>query len=510
MLAQVQPLDTPEVQWSLLIPVLIAIGGALVLMLLGALTPRRPKLAWHGPFAIAVATAAGVASVFQWFRVRDDGPQFVVAEAVRVDALGAYLGIVVCVSVVLAVLLLPGYLRRERLEGPEPYTLVLLSASGALLMSSANDLIVLFLGLEILSLAVYVLAGIHARRARSGEAALKYFVLGAFSSAFFLYGVALVYGATGTTNLSGISRFLAANLLTNDLLLLAGLAMLLVGLGFKVAAVPFHAWAPDVYEGSPSPVVAYMASAVKVAGFAGLIRVFTYAVSAYRVDWQPLVYVVAVATLLVGSVIAVSQTNVKRMLAYSSISHAGFILIGIQAATDRGTEAALFYLATYAVTVAGSFGIVTVVGRTGDGHHALEDYRGLAKRAPLVAGAFVVLLLAQAGVPFTSGFLAKFYVIGAAVDARSFWLGLIAMLSSVISAFVYLRIVLAMYDGDATEGPKVPVPVGARLAIAASVLVTLGVGLVPAPLTKATETTVDRTNPVPAVEAPVTDIVPGS
>ena len=511
MLAQAQAIETPEVEWSLLIPVLVLIAGAIVLMVLGALLPRTPRRPWHAAFALVVAAVAGATSVAQWFRVRDDGPQFAIAEAVRVDALGAYLGIVICVSVVLAILLVPAYLRREGLEGPEPYTLVLLSASGGLLMASANDLLVLFLGLEILSLAVYVLAGIHVRRARSGEAALKYFVLGAFSSAFFLYGVALVYGATGTTNLSGISRFLAANVLTDDLLLLAGMALLLVGLGFKVAAVPFHAWTPDVYEGSPSPVVAYMASAVKVAGFAGIIRVFTYALTTYRLDWQPLVYVVAVATLVVGSLLAVSQTNVKRMLAYSSISHAGFILIAIQAATDRGTEATLFYLATYAVTVAGSFGVVTVVGRTGDGAHALADYRGLARRSPLLAGAFLVLLLAQAGVPFTSGFLAKFYVIGAAVDARSFWLGLIAMLTSVISAFVYLRIVLAMYDSEADEaGPKLSVPVGARVAIAASVLVTLGVGLVPSPLTKATETTVERTAPAPATEAPAVQIVAGS
>jgi NADH-quinone oxidoreductase subunit N len=379
---------------------------------------------------------------------------------------------------------------------------MLLSAAGGLVMVGANDLLVLFLGLEILSIAVYVLAGIHVRRARSGEAALKYFVLGAFSSAFFLYGIAMVYGATGSTNFTKISTFLATNVLTNNVMLLAGFALLLVGLGFKVAAVPFHSWTPDVYEGSPSPVVAYMASGVKVAGFAGMIRVFTYTFATYRLDWQPMIYVIAVATLLVGALFAVSQTNVKRMLAYSSISHAGFILIAIEAATTQGTRAALFYLATYTFMVAGSFGVVTVVGRSGDNAHELRDYNGLAKRSPLLAFAFLVFLLGQAGVPFTSGFLAKFGVIGAAVEARSFWLALIAMISSVISAFVYLRIVLAMYDREAeVTGPKLAVPAGARVAILIAVVVTLGVGLVPEPLAHVTRTAVALTQPRSAPEA---------
>jgi len=509
MLAQVQRLDTPAIEWAALLPILIVLGGAISVMVIGSLTPRRPKVNWHSAATLVTASAAIVSFVFLWFRVRDDGPISVVADAVRVDGLSVFLGITILCGVVLSTLLTPGYLRRERLEGPDPYVLLLLSAAGGLIMASANDLLVLFLGLEILSIAVYVLAGIHVRRARSGEAALKYFVLGAFSSAFFLYGIALVYGATGSTNLSDISAFLSANALSNDLLLLAGLALLLVGLGFKVAAAPFHSWTPDVYDGSPSPVVAYMASAVKTAGFAGIIRVFVYTFSSYQTDWQPLVAVIAVATLLVGAVLAVSQTNVKRMLAYSSIGHAGFILLGIQAASELGTRAALFYLATYTFTVAGSFGIVTVVGRTGDNAHQLEDYRGLAKRSPLLAFAFLVFLLAQAGVPFTTGFLAKFGVIGAAVDSRSFWLALVAMLSSVISAYVYLRIVLAMYDSESeAAGPALPVPLGARVAIVAAVVATLGFGLWPQPINQAAKTAVSVTSvepgssPLPATLEP--------
>ncbi|MCU1454749.1 MAG: proton-translocating NADH-quinone oxidoreductase, chain [Acidimicrobiales bacterium] len=491
-------IQTPSVAWSGLLPVLVLLGGAVVLMVVGALLPRRSRHSWHLWLTLLIAAGSIGCAVPLWFRVRDHGPLSILRDAVRVDGLALFLGIVIVVGVMLAALLTDGYLRREELEGPEPYVLLMLSATGGLLMASANDLIVMFLGLEILSLAVYVLAGLHVRRLRSGEAAMKYFVLGGFSSAFFLYGIALAYGATGSTNLTDIQRFLATNTLTNNGLLLASFALLLVGFGFKVAAAPFHSWAPDVYEGSPSPVVSFMASAVKAAAFAGLIRVFVYAFALDRHDWQPIVYVVAVLTLLVGSVLAVVQTNVKRMLAYSSINHAGFVLVGVQAASDRGVRSALFYLATYTFMVAGSFGVVTIVGRRGDNRHQLDDYKGLARTEPLLAFAFLVFLLAQAGVPFTSGLWAKFYVIGAAVEARSFWLALVAMLSTVISAFLYLRIVLAMYGGadEADEAapavPRLRIPFAARIALVVSVVATIGFGLVPGPLTHASKTAVPK------------------
>ena len=496
LLGQVsRTIDTPDVAWSTLTPLLVLLGGAILLMVVAAMLPRRPRFSWHAWATILIAAGAIGAVVPLWFRVRDDGPMSVVAGALRIDGLSLFLTVVICGSVILASLLTDDYLRREDLPGPEGYVLLLLSASGGVVMASANDLVVMFLGLEVLSLAVYVLAGLHLRRQRSGEAALKYFVLGGFSSAFFLYGIALVYGATGTTNLAEIQDFLATNALQNDVLLLGGFALLLVGFAFKVAAVPFHAWAPDVYEGSPSPVVIYMASGVKAAAFAGMLRVFVYAFTSYQVDWQPIVYVLAVLTLLVGSILAVVQTNVKRMLAYSSIAHAGFILVAVQAASEKGVQSALFYLATYAFMVAGSFGVVTIVGRRGDNRHALSDYNGLAKAEPLLAFAFLVFLLAQAGVPFTSGLWAKFYVIGAAVEARSFWLALIAMLSSVISAFLYLRIVLAMYAGgdedDAAERPpRLRVPGMAKLALVIALIATIGFGFVPGPLNDASKTAV--------------------
>lgn len=514
LLAEVQKLDTPNVEFSVILPVLLLLGGAILLLMVGALLPRRSKAPWHATAAIVTAGASIVSSVILWFRIRDDGPIAALGGAIRVDGLTVFLAIVIAAGIILTALLADGYLRRESLEGPEAYVLLLLSGSGGVIMASANDLVVLFLGLEILSIAVYVLAGIHIRRARSGEAAMKYFVLGAFSSAFLLYGIALVYGATGSTNLTVIQSFLATNILENDVTLLAGFALLLVGLGFKVAAVPFHSWAPDVYDGSPSPVVAYMASAVKAAGFAGMIRVFVYGFGLLRADWQPMVYILAVATLVVGSVLAVSQTNVKRMLAYSSISHAGFILMGVQAATDDGVSATLFYLATYTFTVAGSFGVATVIGRAGDNAHDLTDYQGLAKRSPFLAFSFLIFLLAQAGVPLTSGFVAKFGVLGAAIDARSFWLALVGMLSSVISAYVYLRIVLTMYGDDADDDApaRYDVPMGARLAVGAAVIVTLGLGFYPQPLQSASDTAAEiDTRPVqPSADTAPQASVPGS
>ncbi len=488
----VAPIDTPGVAWSALSPILVLIGGAIVLLVVGALAPRRSRIGWHAMLTVAVAGGTIAAVVPLWDRVHDDGPYSAVASAVGVDGFSLFVTVVIAVAVAIAALLTDGYLRREGLEGPEPYVLMLLSAAGAVMMASANDLIVMFLGLEIMSIAVYVLAGLHLRRRRSGEAAVKYFVLGSFSSAFFLYGVALVYGATGSTNLVRIARFLAANTLADQGLLIAGFALLLVGFGFKVAAVPFHSWTPDVYQGSPSPIVAFMASGVKAGGFAGLLRVFVATFGTYRLDWQPVVYGIAVLSLVVGAVLAVVQTDVKRMLAYSSINHAGFILIGVQAATDEGVTAALFYLAAYTFMVAGAFGVVTVVGRRGDGHHHLDDYQGLARRQPLLALVFAIFLLAQAGVPLTSGFLAKFYVVEAAIEARSFWLALVAMVSAVVSAFLYLRIVLVMYAGagdgadtDPAAGrPRLAVPAAAAIALVVAVAATIGIGLVPDPLTR--------------------------
>jgi NADH-quinone oxidoreductase subunit N len=316
------PVDTPTIDWAAEAPLLVLVGGALVLMLVSAFVRSRRSTVGYTVFTCLVAAGAIGAVVPLWREVQDAdrGPFSTLAGAVGVDGFSLFMTVVIAVAVILAALLTDDYLRREGLEGVEPYVLLLLSAAGGVVMAQANDLIVLFLGLEILSLAVYVLAAMHRRRVTSQEAGIKYFVLGAFSSAFFLYGIAMIYGGTGTTNLVEILQLFSTSVLTDDGLVLAGLALMLVGLGFKVAAVPFHFWTPDVYQGAPSPMVAWMASGVKVAGFAGLIRVFVLAFDAYSVDWQPMVAALAVLTLIAGSVLAVVQTDVKRMMAYSSIN----------------------------------------------------------------------------------------------------------------------------------------------------------------------------------------------
>lgn len=488
--------DTPEIAWSVLSPFLVMVGGAIVMLLLGGLLPRKQRVAWGALTTVAVALGTIVAAVLLWRDLPDSGARTAVRGAYAVDGFSLFLIVVIAVGVIIAALLTDGYMRREDLDGNEAYILYLVSAIGGIIMASAGDLIVLFLGLEILSIAAYVLAGLHRRRLRSGEAALKYFVLGGFSSAFFLYGIALIYGATGSTNMARIADFLAENRLTDEGLLLAGIGLLLVGFGFKVGAVPFHLWTPDVYQGSPSPVVSFMATAVKAAGFAGLLRVLVVCFETHRLDWQPIIYGLAVASLLVGAVLAVVQTDVKRMMAYSSINHAGFMLIAVATGTLDGVAAVLFYLAAYTVMVGGTFGVITVLGRRGDARHSLDDYSGLARREPLMALALTVFLLAQAGTPLTSGFLAKFYAVSAVVDAGSFWLGLVAMLSAVISAFLYLRIVLSMYagaadDDEAASGAadgvpvrRIQVPVLAKLAIGLALVATVGLGIVPDPLTR--------------------------
>jgi NADH-quinone oxidoreductase subunit N len=498
MIAQTSPLiATPSIAWSSLLPQLILMVGGVIGLTVVSLFKKRPPRGAAAAYTILVATASLISTIPLWHRVLNprEGAAGLVANAVALDGFSLFITALLCIAVILVALVADGYLVREGLEGPELFVLLLLSASGGAVMASANDLIVMFIGLEILSISAYVMAAMHARRLSSQEAGIKYFVLGAFASAFLLYGVAMIYGATGSTNLGDIQSFLARTVILHDGLLLTGLALMLVGFGFKVAAVPFHQWTPDVYQGAPSPVTAFMASAVKVAGFAGLIRVFTVTFGTYVQQWRPAIFALATLSLLVGSTLAVVQSNVKRMLAYSSISHAGFILVGVQAAS-AGTSAALFYLGAYTFMVIGSFAVVTLVGRTGDGRHSLDDYKGLSRSRPVLALAFTILLLAQAGTPFTAGFFAKFGVIAAAADTHNWSLAIIAMLTAVISAFLYLRVIVYMYfageEGSTAglDGPPVRVPRAAAVAIGIAVVATLALGIVPQPFVHLTKNAV--------------------
>ena len=444
--AQSSLVPTPSIDWEALVPHLLLAGGGVLLLMIVSLAGNRLPSGFASAYTFAIGVGTVLSSIALWRRIGDEGTASTLSGMVGIDRFTMFVTGLIGGVVALVALLAHDYVKREKLWGTELYVLLLLSAAGGVIMAGANDLIVLFLGLEVLSIAAYVLAAMHLRRSESQEAGMKYFVLGAFSSAFLLYGIALVYGAVGSTKLTYIAQFLEGNSLEKDGLLLGGFALLLVGMFFKVAAVPFHAWTPDVYQGSPTPVVAYMASAVKAAGFAALLRVFVAAFESYKADWQPIVYAIALLTMFAGGAMAIVQTDVKRMLAYSSISHAGFILVGVQAATEDGVSASLFYLAAYAAIAVGSFAVVSMVAASEDpARNSITAYKGLAKRRPILSAAFMVLLLAQAGVPFTAGFFAKFTVISAAVDARSFWLAILAMISAVISAFIYLRLLVAMY-----------------------------------------------------------------
>jgi NADH-quinone oxidoreductase subunit N len=470
-----------DINWFALSPMLALLGGAMLLLVTSVLIPSMYR---SGTAAFLTATAGGTAMVlamFNWSDVGDSGPKALMGGAIGLDRFSLFITIVICCSVVLSALFVDDYLRREGLDGVELYALILLSSIGGVIMGSANDLIVLFLGLEVLSIALYVMAGSHMKKIESQESAIKYFVLGGVASAIFLYGVALTYGAIGSTSLATISSTLRDNVLFDNRLLLAGMALMLMGLAFKVAAAPFHVWTPDVYQGAPTPVTGFMASAAKTAGFAALLRVFTTTFASYSTDWKPVVWVLAVATLAIGSISAVVQSDVKRMLAFSSISHAGFILIGVYVTSTDGTSASLFYLLAYTFMVLGSFGVVALVSRTGDRLTSLDDFKGLAKHRPLLAFMFTIFLLGQAGVPATSGFIAKLGVISAAAQDRSYVLAVVAMVSSVIAAFLYLRIIVAMFmsDHDGEMTPPVRLPVSASLGLSIAFAFTLVVGFLP-------------------------------
>ena len=512
---QLPPLHLPHIEYHLLLPFLILVGGALGLLMLSSLVRPVWRRGLYATWTVAAGLAAGIWTWHLWGQVVGNGsvphpgPVTAMSGALAIDGFSLFITMTVCAGLVLGAVLAESYLPREGLEGPEFYVLAMLSASGAVLMGSANDLIIVFLGLEVLSLPLYVLTAYNRHRARSGEAGMKYFVLGAFSSAFFLYGIALVYGATGTTSLAGASTFLANHVLPSNAVLLAGVAFLIVGLGFKVAAVPFQWWTPDVYQGAPTPATGFMAAVAKTAGFAALLRILLSAFPTQVENWRPIIWALAVLTMVGGSVVAVVQSDVKRILAYSSIAHAGYVLLGLEAATATGSithnglAGASFYLAAYTFMILGSFAVATVVGGDGDQHHRIDDYRGLAARRPLLALCFTVLLLSQAGIPFTTGFVAKFNVISAVVSrghAPDYVLGVIAMLAAAIGVSFYLRIVLAMYQspageseaeaGVAGDGGGVAVLAPARAGVSVSqaavigvcVVFTLALGIYPSPL----------------------------
>ncbi len=360
-----------------------------------------------------------------------------------------------------AVLLSLGYLGRERLLVPEYFLLILFATLGMMFMGGGADLIVIFLGLELMSVSVYVLSGINRRSVFAAEAALKYFLLGAFASGFLLYGIALIYGATGTTNLSQVYlRTVELGLATN-IMLLVGVGLLLIGFGFKVAAVPFHMWTPDVYDGAPTPVTAFMAAAVKAAGFAALLRVLLQALGPSHEIWVQAVWWLAAVTMIVGNLIALAQRRLKRMLAYSSIGHAGYLLAAVTTGTELGAAALLYYILVYTLMTIGAFAVLAAAGRDGERDVAIDDLSGLASRRPWIAFAMAVFMLSLLGFPGTAGFIGKWYILSAAIDVDQIALAVLLVIASVISAGYYLPVIMVMYmkpapSEEAHEGVNLP------------------------------------------------------
>jgi NADH-quinone oxidoreductase subunit N len=459
---------------------IVAVTG-LVVLLAQAFTPKE-KASPSAALSLA-GLAAALASV--WVLATTSALGAVTANAVAADELSLFLQAVVLGIAAVAVLLSPSYLRANGMERGEYYALLLFSVVGMMGLVSSLELVSIFVALEIMSIALYGMAGMDRRRVQSQEAALKYFVTGAFASAFLLYGIALLYGVSGSTQLERVQRAVSVLSPESSALAVLGTAMLVVGFGFKIASVPFHMWVPDVYEGAPTPATAFMSAGVKAAAFGALLRVFDFALPALASHWRPIVAVLAIVTMVVGNLAALAQTNLKRMLAYSSVAHAGYVLTAIVAAPIVAGEAVLFYLVAYAAVNLGAFGTIAALAREGREPLTLSDVAGLAERRPALAATLAVFLVSLTGIPVTAGFVGKFYLFNAAVSAGSVGvvLALVGVAMSVVSAYYYLGVAVAMYMREPEgEDDWSPVSPAAGFALAGSVAVTLLLGVWPAPV----------------------------
>jgi NADH-quinone oxidoreductase subunit N len=425
-----------------------------------------------GPLGAIGLVGAAIASFLLW------GHNAGSFNVVVADNFGLFVTFILIAIGLLSIALSGPVLERQRLPAGEYYALLLFSLSGMILMAMATDLLVIFLALEVLSIGVYVLTGIRRDSAASTEAAFKYFLLGAFSSAFFLYGIAFAYGVTGSTRLDRIGTVIAAQAMSPSPMHLFAVGLLLVGFGFKVAAVPFHMWTPDAYEGAPASVTGFMSTGVKAAAFAAFARVFLSAFEPLRGEWTAIIWLVAALTMIIGTVVGVAQTSVKRMLAYSSIAHGGYLLVALLAANESGKSAILFYLLTYAVTNLGAFGVIGVIEQGDKPNDQLNDYTGLWYTQPALAGLMTIFLLSLGGFPPFGGFIAKWYVFTAAIEAGQTWLAIIGVLTSVVSVFFYLRVIVRMYMTTTTTPlhlPSMPLVAGTALVVSALAVVYLGV-----------------------------------
>ncbi|MGB7584313.1 MAG: NADH-quinone oxidoreductase subunit N [Terriglobales bacterium] len=453
----------------LLPEIVLTVFGMIVMVVDAAAEGRRIEKTL-GSIALVGSLAALAATLIQ-----AQYPGFAFWNMVQVDSFSVFFHFLVAAVTAVVILTSFEYLQVQEIRAGEYYALILFGAVGMSLMSSAVELVLIFIALEISSISTYVLAGFRRREATSSESSVKYFLLGSFATAFFLYGVALMFGATGSTSIATISEVLRSGQI--PLLAYAGVALMFVGLGFKVAAAPFHVWTPDVYEGAPSPVVGFMSTAPKAAVFAVLLRIMFEAHAPGRVG---LIWVVAALSMTIGNISALVQNNVKRLLAYSSIAHAGYILVALAALPNNGIPAVMFYTASYAAMNVGAFAVVSHFGGAGERYVTLEDYSGLGRRSPLLAATLTIFLLSLIGIPITGGFFAKFYVFSAALQANLVGLVIIGVLNSAVGAYYYLRIIVVMYMREPRLEVPVPrIPMGLGAALAISLVATIYLGVLP-------------------------------
>jgi NADH-quinone oxidoreductase subunit N len=458
------------IEYVRILPEIVLSLFGMLIMVLDPLVDERSTQKLLGFIALIGSVTAIAATLYQ-----SQFPGLAFWGMVKVDGFSTFFHILVIAITAVVILSSFEYMQVQQIRAGEYYGLVLLGAVGMCLMSSAVELVLVFIALEISSISTYVLAGFRRRAAISSEASLKYFLLGSFATAFFLYGVALMFGATGSTSISVIAQALRSN--SVPVLAYVGIAFMFVGLGFKVAAAPFHIWTPDVYEGAPAPVVGFMSTAPKAAAFAVLLRVMFEANAPGRL-W--LIWVAAALSMTLGNVGALVQQNVKRLLAYSSIAHAGYTLVAFSALPNNGVPAAMFYTASYAAMNVGAFAVISHVAGAGERYVTLDDYAGLGRRSPMLAATLTIFLLSLIGIPMTGGFFAKFYVFSAALQANLVGLTIIGVLNSAVGAYYYLRIIVVMYMREAREElPAIPVPPALGAALAICVAATLYLGLLP-------------------------------
>ncbi len=459
-----------------LVPELTMICTALILMLLDLIVKKKEVVAGVGIAGTLVALY-GTLKLYGFSE-----PQAVFSDMFVLDGYSNFFRLIFYLNVILTICISLRYMVIEKASFGEYYALLIFATTGMMIMASASDLIVLYLGLELMALSTYILAGMMRKQPRSNEAALKYFFLGAFSSAFFLYGISLTYGLTGTTNLKDIAASLQALNITGNPMVFLGLIFMIVAFGFKIALAPFHMWAPDVYEGAPTSVTAFMSVGPKAAGFAVLGRVLFSAFGAMQVQWDSILIPLAIITMATGSIIALAQTNIKRMLAYSSIAHAGYMLLGIIAGTPGGLASTANYLMIYAIMNIGAFAVVIMLRREGFQGENLDDYMGLAKSHPVASALMLVFMFALTGIPPTAGFIGKFYVFMEVINAGYTYLAVIAVVFSVISAFFYLRVVMYMYMRDPREEVALTTSPSMNFVLAVTAVMILVIGVFPSVL----------------------------